>query len=98
MTPLTLAGIGLLGGVGAIARFLLDGAISTRLGRGFPYGTLVVNIIGAFALGVVAGVALSADATRLVATGLLGGFTTFSTWMFESPPARRGRRAAAGVR
>lgn len=37
-------GVGLLGGVGAIGRFLLDGAIAGRLGSGFPYGTLAVNL------------------------------------------------------
>jgi len=76
--------IGALGGVGAIARFVLDGAAAGRLGRDFPYGTLAVNRTGSFGLGVLAGVALEGDAYRLAATGLIGAFTTFSTWAFES--------------
>lgn len=84
MSAIVVVAVGLLGGLGAIARFLLDGAVSSRLGRSFPYGTLAVNVSGAFVLGVVAGLALSADATRLAGTGLLGSFTTFSTWALES--------------
>lgn len=79
-----LLGIGLAGGAGAIARFLVDGAVATRAFTEFPLGTFVVNLSGAFALGVIAGAALDDDAYRLLATGLLGGYTTFSTWMFES--------------
>jgi CrcB protein len=80
--PLVL-GIGLFGAVGAVARFLLDGVVSARADSIFPWGTLVVNLTGAFALGFVTG-KLSGDAQLLVGTGLLGGYTTFSTWMFES--------------
>jgi CrcB protein len=79
-----LLGLGLLGGVGAIARFLLDGAVSRRIGHGFPFGTLAVNLSGAFLLGMLAGAAVAGDAYRLAATGLLGAFTTFSTWALES--------------
>ena len=83
MTVLLVLGIGVLGGAGAIARFLLDGAVSERAGGRFPWGTLAVNVSGAFLLGVVAG-AVAGDAYRLLATGLLGAYTTFSTWMLES--------------
>jgi CrcB protein len=91
-----IAGIGLLGGVGAIARFLLDGAVSARAGRSFPWGTLVVNLTGAFALGFLTG-KLSGDAQLLVGTGLLGGYTTFSTWMFESHRLGEDGELRAGV-
>jgi CrcB protein len=84
MSLALLLGVGLLGGVGAVARFLLDDAISRRVGRSFPWGTLVVNIAGAFLLGALVGAGVSADALRLAATGLLGAFTTFSTWALES--------------
>jgi fluoride exporter len=77
-------GIAALGGVGALARFALDVAVSTRAGDVFPWGTLTVNVSGAFILGFVAGVALSGEALVLAATGLLGSYTTFSTWMLES--------------
>jgi CrcB protein len=79
-----LLGIGLLGGVGALARFGLDAVVASVSGRAFPWGTLAVNLTGAFALGALAGAAIGADTMRLAGTGLLGSFTTFSTWVFES--------------
>jgi CrcB protein len=79
--------VGLLGGAGAIARFMLDGAVAERWRGRFPLGTFVVNISGALALGVLVGVAPSTDAMRLAGTALLGSYTTFSTWMLESERA-----------
>lgn len=76
--------VGLVGGCGAIARFLLDGTVAGRVGRSFPYGTLAVNMLGSFMLGVLVGAALDADAYRVAGTGLVGAFTTFSTWALES--------------
>jgi fluoride exporter len=76
--------IGLLGGAGAIARFLLDAGVAVRLGRKLPFGTLAVNLSGSFLLGVLVGAALRGDAYRLAATGFLGAYTTFSTWALES--------------
>jgi CrcB protein len=84
VSVVVVLGIGILGGAGAIARFLLDGTISGRLGRAFPYGTLAVNLLGSFVLGVFVGAALSGDAYRVAGTGLIGAFTTFSTWALES--------------
>jgi CrcB protein len=84
MSLALLVGIGLLGGVGAAGRFLLDGAIAGRVGRSFPWGTLAVNITGAFLLGALVAAGVGADALRLGATGVLGSFTTFSTWALES--------------
>jgi fluoride exporter len=93
-----LVGLGALGGVGAMLRFLLDGAVSRRLGRAFPYGTLAVNVSGAFALGVLAGAAVQGDAYKLWGVGLLGGYTTFSTWMLESHRlAEEGRGALTAL-
>ncbi len=77
-------GVAALGGAGAIARFLLDGAIAQRLGRGFPFGTLIVNLTGAVLLGLLAGLALKGDALVLAGTATLGSYTTFSTWMLET--------------
>jgi CrcB protein len=79
-----VVGVGLAGGAGAIGRFLLDGAVAERAGREFPYGTLAVNLSGAFLLGLLAGLAVEADTYSVAGTGLLGAFTTFSTWAFES--------------
>ena len=60
----------------------------------FPWGTLAVNISGAFALGLVAGLALHGDALLLAGTSLLGSYTTFSTWMLET--YRLGEEGASG--
>jgi CrcB protein len=76
--------VGVLGGLGALARFAVDGAISTRAPGPFPVGTLVVNLTGAALLGLLAGLALHGDALLLAGTAVLGSYTTFSTWMFES--------------
>jgi len=94
--PVMLA-IGVLGGLGAIARFLLDGTVARRLGRDFPYGTLAVNLSGALVLGVLVGAAVAGDAYRLSAVGLLGAYTTFSTWMFESHRLAEDGRLRLGV-
>jgi fluoride exporter len=84
MSLALILGIGLVGGVASIGRFLLDGAVAGRIGRSFPWGTLVVNITGAFLLGALVAANVGADALRLGATGVLGSFTTFSTWVLES--------------
>lgn len=84
MSPLAWAGVALLGGVGALLRFVLDGVVALRMGRDFPFGTLVVNLTGALVLGVLAGVALNGDALTLAGTATIGSFTTFSTWMLET--------------
>lgn len=60
--------------VGAVCRWLLDRAVGRP-----PWGVLLVNLLGCLAAGVVAGLAPGPDAVALVATGLLGGFTTAST-------------------
>ena len=81
---MTLAAIAVLGGLGALARFLLDGAVASQLGRAFPFGTLAVNLTGAFALGALDGAAVGGDALRLAGVGFLGAYTTFSTWALEA--------------
>jgi CrcB protein len=77
-------GVAFLGGGGAAARFLLDWFVSLRLGFRFPFGTLAVNLSGAFLLGLLAGAAVEGDARLLAGTALLGSYTTFSTWMLET--------------
>jgi CrcB protein len=84
MSVALLVGAGVLGGVGALARFLLDGAVAARIAGAFPWGTLAVNLTGSFLLGALVGAALGGDGYRLAGTGLLGAYTTFSTWTFES--------------
>jgi CrcB protein len=76
--------VGLLGGLAAAARFVIDAEIHARVEGPFPLGILAVNLGGAFALGVVAGAALHGQALTIVAGGGIGSFTTFSTWILDS--------------
>ncbi len=78
------AGVGLLGGLGSLARFLVDGLFSAETGGRLPLGTLLVNLSGSVVLGVLAGAALKGNAYLLGGTAVIGSYTTFSTWMFES--------------
>lgn len=73
-----------LGGLGAFGRFFLDGVISARAGRDFPFGTLVVNLSGAVVLGVLTGISLTGPQATLLGTATVGSYTTFSTWMLET--------------
>jgi CrcB protein len=91
VSALTWIGVALVGGVGALARVAVDGASVRRLtqsltgpGTALAVGTLVVNLSGAFVLGMLDGLALSGDASLLVATAGMGAYTTFSTWMLQS--------------
>ncbi len=84
MTPLMVIAVGVVGGVGAVVRFALDGSVAGRAGRELPFGTLLVNVLGALVLGFLVGAAVDRNAYRILGTGLIGAFTTFSTWAFES--------------
>src|SRR3954470_3183642 len=77
------------GAVGTAARYLLLGRLLRVLGPAFPYGTLAVNVIGSFLLGAIMHVGLHttlvSPTTRLVlGTGVMGGFTTYSTFNYET--------------
>ncbi len=84
MSAWTWIGIALLGGTGATGRFLLDGLVSRRSRRDFPRGTLAVNASGALVLGLLDGLAVTGTLLLLAGTALVGSYTTFSTWMFET--------------
>ncbi|MCE1180397.1 MAG: fluoride efflux transporter CrcB [Micrococcales bacterium] len=81
--------ISLAGGLGAVARFVVDALVNRRLRPGaLPLGTLTVNITGSFVLGLVTGIALGhsgfpAGTQAVIGTGFCGGFTTFSTASLE---------------
>jgi CrcB protein len=81
---LAWAGIGLCGALGAYARFRVGVAVTARRPSDFPFGTFVVNLSGGFALGLLTGLSVGGDALFILGTGLLGGYTTFSTWMVEA--------------
>jgi fluoride exporter len=97
MTALVWLGVGLAGAVGAFARFGLDTLVARRW-PSFPAGTLAVNVSGAFALGLLVGASAGHDVLLVVGTGLVGGYTTFSTWMLETQRlAEAGRPTSAAV-
>jgi CrcB protein len=77
------------GAIGSVVRFLLGSLIQERAGSGFPLGTLFINVTGSFVLGLVmdyalATPALSREVRALLATGFCGGYTTFSTFSYET--------------
>src|SRR6185503_2711655 len=76
-------------GLGGVARLLLGGWIQNRFGPSFPIGTLVINVTGSLLLGFLLRYALEtpavgSDARALLTTGLCGGYTTFSTFGYET--------------
>jgi CrcB protein len=77
-------GVALIGGVGAIGRFLVDGSVAGLLGRSWPFGTLTINLSGSLVLGVLVGAAVSGNTYILLGTAAIGAYTTFSTWMYET--------------
>ena len=74
----------LIGGAGSVLRFYVDGIVASVSGRGFPYGTLAVNLSGAAILGLLTGLAVTGDASLLAGTAAVGSYTTFSTWILET--------------
>lgn len=96
MDAVLLVAVG--GAVGSVARYLVSTAVQTRVGLGFPLGTFVVNIVGSFLIGTVFGLFeagnLSPRGRLLIGIGFLGGFTTFSTFSYESFVLLTGRSIA----
>lgn len=79
--------IGVAGALGTLTRYGLGLWFSERVGPGFPWGTFVINITGAFILGFLAAVGRQRIGPTLflaLTTGFLGGYTTFSTWTVET--------------
>lgn len=77
------------GGIGATARYWLSGAVYKYLGADFPYGTLLVNVLGCFLIGFLMSVfeerfIIQPNLRLFLTIGILGGFTTFSTFSFET--------------
>lgn len=88
MNVAVAAGLVVAGAAGALARYLLDGFVQDRTAGAFPWGTFVINVSGAFAIGLLTGAALYhgfPSTPRIVlGTGFCGAYTTFSTFTFES--------------
>jgi fluoride exporter len=90
------------GAVGTGARYIVAGWAITLLGPSFPFGTLCINVLGSFAISLVMHLALSANliapTLRLtLTTGLLGGFTTYSTFNYETLAYLREGNWAVGI-
>lgn len=87
MAPFVLVAIG--GLVGSVARYWLSGVTQAWTGTAFPSGTLVVNVLGSFVIGLVMALSLERGAIHddlriLLTTGFCGGFTTMSTFSYET--------------
>jgi CrcB protein len=90
----------LAGGAGAVLRFYVDAIVSSATGRDFPFGTLVVNLSGAVLLGLLTGLVLTGNTELVAGTGVIGSYTTFSTWMLETQrleEERQHRKVLANV-
>jgi fluoride exporter len=89
MNPAVIAAVGIGGGLGALLRYAVDGAIQPAWWPGFPFGIFVVNISGGFAMGLITALAtlkfqLPLEWRSFLTTGILGGYTTFSTFSLQS--------------
>jgi CrcB protein len=100
-----LAAIALGGSLGAVLRYGVSVGVYSWLGRGFPWGTLIVNAVGSFLMGLLAvllveRLALAPEWRAAILVGLLGSFTTFSTFSLETLTLMEqgeGTRAVANV-
>ena len=86
---ITLGFIAMGGAVGACSRYLISEWCAAVFGRGFPYGTLTVNILGSLLMGILAaaieqGVIASAPWRQIIGLGFLGALTTFSTFSMDN--------------
>lgn len=88
MTPQMLLAVAAGGALGSMGRYVVGVLMARLLGAGFPWGTLTVNIVGSFVMGLLIEAAalrgvLSAEARAFVFVGVLGGFTTFSSFSLD---------------
>ncbi|GAC57063.1 protein CrcB homolog [Gordonia hirsuta DSM 44140 = NBRC 16056] len=94
-------GISVFGGLGALARSVQDTLVKDRFGSEFPRGTMAINIGGSFLLGVITGMVVTAEEPGpwavVVGAGFCGGYTTFSTAMFEAAVLLREQRWRAAT-
>lgn len=97
MTPLLFVAVVVAGGIGAGLRYCLDVAIQRLVGGRFPWGILVVNLTGALVLGVVSGTVAGASGLWILGTGLLGGYTTFSSVAVTTVLLAHERRTRASI-
>lgn len=89
--------VALAGGLGAALRLVTDGVVRSLAGTRLPWGTLLINVAGSAGLGVIVGSGAGPLTASVVGTGLLGGFTTFSTASFESAALVLDKRLTGAV-
>ena len=94
---MSLVAVAVAGGVGAALRLVTDGVVRSLVGARLPWGTLLINVAGSAGLGALLGSGAGSPATSVLGTGLLGGFTTFSTASFESAALFFDKRRAAAI-
>ncbi|GAA4365653.1 fluoride efflux transporter CrcB [Paeniglutamicibacter cryotolerans] len=98
MTVLLLA---LAGGLGAGLRFMIDGLVRARFRTALPVGTILINVSGSVLLGFVTGLGalhcLTPTVALILGTGLLGGYTTFSTASVETVRLIQSRRTTLAL-
>jgi CrcB protein len=101
VTPLLVLAVAVAGGLGAVARLVLDGALRSLFRINYPFGTTVINVTGSFLLGLVTGLALvhglPPEWRAILGTGFLGGYTTFSTASYETVRLAQQRRYRAAL-
>src|ERR1700709_481411 len=92
------------GALGSVARFWLTGIMTALTGARFPWGTLLINIVGSLVIGLAAGatlvpvrVGLHPDIRIFLMTGVCGGFTTFSAFSLQTLELLQGGEVAAGL-
>ena len=95
--PVTILLIAVGGASGAVARYVVDGFVSERVGPGFPWGILIVNLSGAFVLGAFLTVVHHGAARAFFAVGVLGAYTTFSSLAMETVLLVKDHHAGLGV-
>lgn len=94
---LVALGIAVAGGAGAATRHLVDTSVPDRLRARFPWGIMIINLSGSFVLGIVTGLSLDHAVASVIATGFLGGYTTFSTASLDSARLLLARRYGAAL-
>lgn len=98
----TILLIAIGGAIGSVGRYLVSVLVLRATTPYVPYGTFLVNVLGSFAFGVIAGLAqhrlpLSDDARAFLLVGVLGGFTTFSTFAFDGLTLLRDGQSGLGL-
>jgi len=88
VSPSLMVAVAAGGAVGAVARYMVTSAVPRLLGHGFPWGTLVVNVVGSLLMGLLIDIlarrwSAPVEARVFLVTGCLGAFTTFSTFSLD---------------